>query len=733
MSVESADDLFEQAVSRHEAGQLAEAETLYRQVLAQQPNDADVLQLLGMLNSQLGRKEQALEFLRRALALAPDAPDCHYNFGVVLAELSRPDEAIAAFRRATALKPDFADAYQHLGIALRAKNDLESSAAAFSKAVSLRPDYAEAYNNLGTVLRQQNKLDEAIAAYRRALALRPEAGEIHKNLGNALVAGGDVPGAIEAYRQAVKLRPDDAATAFLLGNTLLTSGHAAEAAEAIRAALALMPNQPEMLNNLANALFVQGEFTAAAEVFGQLIAVKPDFAVAHNNLGNVRKELGQIDAAIECFRNALMLERNPGFHSNLLFTMHLLEPTNPTAIFQEHVGWDRMYGRPPGAENPAYDNNRDPDRPLRIGYVSTDLRDHPVAFFLENLISNHDPKQVEVFVYYAGPRPDAVTQRFMRLVPNWRTIAPNESDARAAERIRQDRIDILFDLCGHTAGNRMLIFTHKPAPIQINYLGYPGTSGLRAMDYRLTDVHADPILSTDSGQVGTTEQFHTEQLIRLPKTFACYRPPDAPPPVGPLPAASRGFVTFGSFSTASKIGASALRAWAEILHRVANSQLLFMAKGTTDPTLQRRIRKPFEDRGIRPNRLRFISRKPFADYLALHQEVDILLDTFPVNGHTVTCHALWMGLPPVTLAGQIHCQRLGASVLNNLDLADLIASTPEQYVEIAVRLAGDLPRLEKLRAGMRERITDSPLARGGDFAWEFESVCRRVWRQWIQK
>jgi predicted O-linked N-acetylglucosamine transferase (SPINDLY family) len=724
MLAESADDLFEQAVSQHEAGKLAEAEALYRQILAAQPNDADVLQLLGMLNSQQGRKEEAVAFLRRALALAPAAPDCNYNMGVVLAELSRHDEAIAALKRATELKPDFAEAFQHLGISLRAQNQLEPAAEAFSKAAVLRPDFAEALNNLGTVLRLQNKFEEAIAAYRKALGLRPLAGEIHKNLGNALAASGDADGAIEAYRQSVNLRPDDVATAFMLGNTLLTSGRAAEAARTIRAALVLQPNSPEMMNNLANALFVQGEFTAAAEVFSQIIALKPEFAVAHNNLGNVKKELGQVEAAMDCFRQSLMLERNPGFHSNLLFTMHLLEPSDPATVFQEHVSWDRIYGNHPEAKTAAHDNDRDPDRRLRIGYVSTDLRDHPVAFFIENLISNHDPKQVEVFVYYAGPRPDAVTQRFMRLVPNWRNIASYD-DARAADAIRQDRIDILVDLSGHTAGSRLMIFTRKPAPIQINYLGYPDTSGLAAMDYRLTDGYADP--------VGKTERFHSEHLIRLPKTFAIYRPPDAAPPVGPLPAANRGFVTFGSFSTASKIGDSVLRAWTEILHRVADSRLLIMAKGITDPTLQRRLRKPFDDRGIARDRLRFVARRPFVDYLALHREVDILLDTFPVNGHTVTCHAIWMGVPPVTLAGETHIQRLGASVLNNLDLPELIASSPQEYVEIAVRLAGDLPRLDRLRSGMRERFSASPLARGREFAAEFESACRQAWRQWIQK
>jgi protein O-GlcNAc transferase len=723
MPAESVDDLFEQAVGRHEAGELAEAEALYRKILAAQPNDSDVLQLLGMLNSQMGRKETAVELLRRALALAPDAPDCHYNLGIVLAELSRYEEAIVALRRATALKPDFAEAFQHLGISLRANKELEPAAAAFSRAVELQPEFGEALNNLGTVLRLQNKLEESIAAYRRALVLRPEAGEIYKNLGNALSARGEVAEAIDAYRQAVKLRPDDHATAFSLGNLLLTSGQAGESVRVLRAAQVLLPSSPELLNNLANGLFVLGEFTAAAEVFSQLIALKPDFAVGHNNLGNVRKELGQIEAAMDCFRQALMLERNPGFHSNLLFTMHLLEPPDPAAIFQEHVSWDRIYGNRPEARTRSHDNDRDPDRRLRIGFVSTDLRDHPVAFFLEDLIANLDANQVEVFAYYAGPRPDAVTQRFMRLVPNWRNIAQVD-DSRAAEMIREDRIDILVDLSGHTAGSRLLIFTHKPAPIQINYLGYPATSGLATMDYRMTDEYADPIAKT--------ERFHSEELIRLPRTFAVFRPPETAPPVGPLPAANRGFVTFGSFSTASKIGNSVLKAWGEILHRVKDSQLLIMAKGSTDPTLQRRLTRPFEERGISRDRLRFVARRPFADYLALHQEADILLDTFPVNGHTVTCHALWMGLPPISLAGETHIQRLGASVLNNMNLGELIASSPAEYVEIAERLAGDLPRLAALRSGMRERFNASPLADGRQFAREFETACRRIWRRWAQ-
>lgn len=611
---------FDLALQHHRAGRLAEAEQLYRHVLAEEPQHADAIQNLGILAGQLGRKEEALKLNQRVVALRPDSADAHVN----------------------------------LGNALRDNGQLEDAIAAFGRAIALRPDFAQAHSNLGNALRAGGQLDEAIAAHRQAIALNPSLFQVHSNLGDALTDKGLAEEAIAAYREA----------------------------------LILNPNLPE----------------------------------EHFKIGDILRKQWRLDEAVIEYRHALRL--SPSFreaYPNLFFALHYQVPYDRLAIYREHISWAQ--GNVDGLASQArpHLNTPDPERRLRIGYVSSDFREHAVAFFIESLLASHDPREVDVFCYIDMAKSDATTQRLRKMVPNWRETTGRD-DSAVGQMIRDDRIDILVDLSGHSAGNRLLVFAVRPAPVQVAYLGYFDTTGMKAMDYRFTDDFADP--------PGMTEQFHTEQLMRLPRTFACYCPPAAAPDVGPLPAISNGYVTFANFGILQKINLPLLECWSEILGRVPRSRLMLMAKGLQHASVQQRILAIFRDRGIDPERLTLLKARSLEEYLAMHQRVDVILDSFPVNGHTVTCHGLWMGVPVVSLAGNAYCQRLGFSVMSNLGLSDLVAQTPREYAEIAVRLANDLPRLMELRATMRARMLQSPLMDGPGFARNIEAAYRQIWRTW---
>jgi len=342
---------------------------------------------------------------------------------------------------------------------------------------------------------------------------------------------------------------------------------------------------------------------------------------------------------------------------------------------------------------------------------------------------------VEVFCYADVARPDQVTERLRKLVPHWHDIH-KVPDAQAAELVRGHGIDLLIDLAGHTAHNRLLLFAHKPAPVQVTWLGYSNTTGMTAMDYRLTDGFADPppiLPSVPSAFSPAADALHTETLVRLPDIFACYRPPEDAPPINPLPALVKRHITFGSFHTLAKLNDPLFELWARILSQVPNSRLLMVAAGLNEPTCRERLAAFFGARGIAPDRLDFRGNQPLAKYLAAHHEVDLTLDSYPFTGHTIACHALWMGVPVVTLAGESHRSRMVASVLHAAGLSELIAGTPEEYVDIAIQLTKDLPRLANLREGLRYRLRITSLLDAARFARNMEDAYRAMWRYWCEK
>lgn len=460
----------------------------------------------------------------------------------------------------------------------------------------------------------------------------------------------------------------------------------------------------------------------AMEYFERSIRARPGDAVFHNNIGSVLVQAGRTEEAAVYFRKALEIDPSLNIaHINLIFVMVLLESARPEDVYAEHVAWAKIHADPLLAQAKPHNNSRDRERRLRIGYVSADFRQHALSYFIEPALAQHDSTAVEVFCYYSGRVADDVTRRLAQYADHWHEIRDLDDD-HAAGLIRSHGIDILVDLSGHLRDNRLLVFARKPAPIQLTYLAYPNTTGMSAMDYRITDAVCDP--------PGATERYYRETLIRLSRCMWCYQPGADMPALSPSPARRTGRVTFASMNGANKVTERMLSLWGRILGEVPDSRIVL----TTVPELGReRIGDALSQAGVAEERISMHDRLPTKDFLALYAGIDIMLDTFPMNGGTTTCEALWLGVPVITRSGDIFQSRAGLSILGGMGLDELVAGSDDEYVRIAVDLARDGARVAALRSGLRERMRASPLADGHGYARALEAAYREAWRTWCSR
>jgi predicted O-linked N-acetylglucosamine transferase (SPINDLY family) len=574
--------------------------------------------------------------------------------------------------------------------------------------------------NLGANHHALEQFVEAERYYREAVRLDPQCATARNALGSSLLSQGRNEEALAEFRAAMRLDPEDALNHIHASAALQQEGKMDAALASLDEALRLDPNNADAYNNIAMIRNEQGRRDEAEAAARRAIELRPDLTQAHNNLGVAVMALGRMEEAIASTREAARLDPTRSLHhSNLIYMLNYVSKYDAATVFAEHLEWGRRHADPLTAVAAPHALDRSPHRRLKVGYVSGHFMDHAVNFFTEPILASHDHANFEVFCYAHVPRPDDVTARLRPYADHWRDIA-YLPDPQAADLIRQDQIDILVDLTGHIGGTRLLIFARKPAPIQVTYIGYQNTTGMRAMDYRLTDAWADP--------PGTTDAYYTEKLVRLPRAFFCYLPSANAPPVAPLPARSQGHITFGSFNAFPKVTPQVLATWAELLGRVPDSRLVIVADAT--PSLVEYLNRTWTEHELDPQRVTLADRRPRLDYLRLIDRVDIALDPFPFNGHTTTCDALWQGVPVVTLAGDQYVSRFGSSAHVNLGLEDLIARSPQQYVDVAARLAGDLPRLERLRGSLRDRMAASPLLDFVGFTRNLEAAYRHMWIDW---
>jgi predicted O-linked N-acetylglucosamine transferase (SPINDLY family) len=580
---------------------------------------------------------------------------------------------------------------------------------------------ADEQHRRGLDFQAQGRLREAETALRRSVALAPHRGKFLNNLGSLLGQIGSYEEAAEWFRRAIQVEPSYAKAHSNLAVSLVKLERFDEAEAEARAAIALQQDLPEAHAALGACLAGIGKPVAAINAFHAALELRPDLRDAVVHLATLLADVGRQDAAVEIMRR--LLERAPGdraLYSNLLYALHHAHGDNAQLLLSEHCTWVERYADS-SLSTDTYANDRSPERRLRVAYVSADFRDHPAARFLLPLIESHDAAQVEVVCYSDVFRPNEITARFRAASHLWRETGALTNEA-FAEKVRQDRIDVLVDPTGYMANNRISAFADKPAPVQVSYFGYPGTTGLRTIGYRITDPLLDP--------PGVTDAHYTESLIRIASSAMVYSPLTPTPEIGPLPANRNGFVMFGALNRLSKVTPTIIGLWAQVLAAVPRARLMILSPSAVEPATNAEICQLLARHGISSDRLDIAHRAPREKYLELFNHIDVHLDTFPYNGCTTTCDALWMGVPTVTLAGRAYASRMGLSLLTHAGLADLVATSPAEYVNIAAGLATNQPRRTELRESMRHRLLKSPLMDYHGLAREMESAFRFAWRQW---
>lgn len=635
---------------------------------------------LAAAHHQAGRFAEAEAIYRRLLGSYPGHPGLLNELGILAMRSGRPVEARQWFEQAVAADSQRADFLNNLGMVLEAMGEFAPAAVALENALRCDPKLGAAFYNLGNVRMKQGELSAARDLFRQALECDPAHPQAHLNLGLALSKMGQLDEAVTAYR----------------------------------AGLARASGFAPLWNNLGNALKNRGDHDGAIHAYQAGLAGGAD-ALCINNLGDSLLESGRAAEASECFRQAVTL--NPTLHeahSNLIFSLHLLPESTPEQIAAEAHRWWTLHGEPIAAQRRWHHNDRSPERRLRIGYVSPDFRAHPVGRHMLPIVLGHDRKQFEVFCYSDVNAADELTTQFREAADHWRDTA-RMTDVEIADAVARDRIDILIDLALHTHGNRLLVFARKPAPVQVTFAGYPGTTGLGNIDYRLTDRFLEPPdLSSEHGAeepIGLAGSFwlFEGEANELPERAADHR------------------VVLGGLSKFTKVNPRVVALWSRVLRGVPEARLVLLCP---EGESRERVAEQFEREGIARERIECVARSSRAEFLALLGRVDLLLDTFPYNAHTTLCEALWMGVPAVSLVGETAVSRGGLSILSQVDLGELAVSSEDEYVRVATRLANDLSELSGLRTGLRERMRRSPLMDAAAYVRDLEQHFRVMWQRW---
>ncbi len=673
-------------MARHGKGDVAGAIADYESLAKRDPVHPGLLANLATALKQAGRRDEALETFARAVAAKGAPPEAWFNYGNLLLESRKRDEAEAAYRRALELNPDLFPAAARLGRVLYGRGELEESERWYRAALERAPKHAETLSSYGVVLKDLGRRDEAIDCWQRVLAVEPKLSAAHNNLG-------------ALYRMMRKPK--------------LANDH-------LRAALRLEPRDAVAAANLAHVLLEAGQTTEAEILARGITERSPESAEGHHMLGFALAYQGDVEAAIGEFRAAHKLSPKSGAAiSSALFASLYSDRRDAEAVLELHreLAPEIVPAHPPLT---TWKNGRDPSRRLKVGYLSPDLRTHPVSMFLEPILEHHDKKEFEVICYSTTNAPDATTERLQSHSAQWHDCS-GWGDARIAALIESDGVDILVDLAGHTAQNSASVFRAKPAPVQVAYIGYPGSTGLPEMEWLLADDKLCP---------PGAERHCSEKVMRLEQSYWCYRPPAAAPDPGPLPALANGYVTFGSYNAYQKLTDRTVALWADVLKAVPGSRLALKALAFADDNVRRAASRRFAKAGIEEARIETLPPTDPSAYLQEYRRLDIALDPTPYNGATTTCEALWMGVPVITLAGDRFCGRMGTSVLRALGYPELIAESPEAFVRIAGALARDLRKLQAVRGQLRGRMSASPLCDGPRSTKAVEKAYRAMWVAW---
>lgn len=757
-TMDAAEKMFQQALNMQDAERHAEAEATYRNVISINPDHVAACNNLGGLLFHRKELEEALQYFQRAAEADPSNADAQINLGDVLQAMGKKETSIERYRRALEISPRNVVALIRLGNIQSNMSQLTEAATSYRQALSLaphnaeanlnlcsvlidlgqpgpaevccrdvltlEPDCAEAHNNLGLIMKARRQDEAAIACFQKALSLKVDFSSAHINLGSLYQTMGKLGEAQASYRAAIAINPDAAAAHSNYGNVLQSLGHFEQAKVSYFRALELEPDLALAHNNLGTLYERGGNLRDAATRYERAIKLKPDYAEAYSNFGGVLKDMGRLPKALEAVAHAIAIDASCILaHNNLLFIQNYVGHQTAEQLLADAKRFGAVVTRQarPFKDHP---NSLDPLKVLKVGFVSGDLGNHPVGYFLESVLSalqSQSSGQLEVFAYPTFPSDDETSKRLKACCQGWHS-AVGLSDEALAKRIHQDGIDILIDLAGHTAHNRLPVFAWKPAPIQVSWLGYCATTGVAEMDYYIADAIALP--SSLEGQF-------VESIWRLPESYLCLSRPNANVPVVAAPALTSERVTFGSFNNLTKMTDETVHLWARILHAVPQSRLFLKSRQLGDESVLQATLTRYANHGIGADRLILEGHvNERGSHLAAYNRVDIALDPFPYNGVTTTAEALWMGVPVLTLAGDRFLARQGVSLLTNAGLPDWIASDLDDYVDRAMRHAGDLRSLATLRSGLRQQVLASPIFDAARFAAHFEAALRGMWEKW---
>lgn len=669
--------------------QPAEAVPLLEQVCQTDQLDSRLWFLLAAAYQELGAFAKAADTYRHVIEIEHGHIDAHYYLGNTCLALGDSPGAVTAFQETIRLRPDHFQARFNLGALYELQKNFAAAEECFRDALRLEPQNPELHYNLGNVYQTLGQYEEAINSYRNAIELKPGFIQSYNNLGLVLEQVGRLEEAIASYQRALAIRPDFVEAHSNMGVALNGLGRLEEAAACYRRALAIRPNDAETFNNLGNVLTLQGRLDEAISSYQKALTIRPDYATAH---------------------------------SNMLFAQLHLPDIALTRIIESHKEWAAVHASHHRASWKKFDNNRDPERRLVLGFCSGDFRRHPVGYFIIRVFESLRAENCDIVCYSTHTGCDDLTVRFKATATKWRD-AHHLSDDQLCEIIRQDRVDILFDLTGHNAKSRLLAFARKPAPLSITWAGYMATTGLDAIDYILADRFEIP---------EGTERFYVEKVIRMPAVFVCYDPPEYAPEVSSLPALASGHITFGSLNRLNKLNTEVITTWAEILRRIAGSKLILKTKELSCPHTRDRVASTFRQHGIDSSRVDFHGGSSHKQHMLAYNSIDIQLDTFPYTGSTTTLESLWMGVPVIALPNETFAGRHSLTFLSNIGLTEVIARDAGHYIDLAVSLAGDLTRLTELRAGLRSRLAQSPACDGPRFARSLMAELRTAWREWCR-
>lgn len=729
-----------------------EAEAAMRKAILISPEEPEIHNNLGSVLMSLGRDNEAIASFVDAIRLFPEYAEAYNNLGNAQVTLNQFGAAIDSYNRALLIRPEYAEVHYNLGTLLQGQGNIHSAVSSYRRALEIRPDFAEASYNLAGALKELKQLPAAIACYKDAIAAAPDYADAYFNLGLTLKENGQPDDAISSLRRAIEVKPDFANAYNMLGISLHEMGALDESASCYRKAISIEPRTVIFHNNLGLVLhdFEQADVVLAS--YHKAIEINPNYANAYNNLGLTLYELGQHDEAIECYQKCIeldpelpevycnygtalrdmgnideaihhyikALQLRPSFenaYDALLFCVNYHPDLSGEEIYAYYREYQNFFGAPFLSTWKPHTNQRDSSQKLRIGYVAASFHSHACRHFLQPLLANHDRQHFEIYAYAQISKSDEFTESYKQYCDHWIPTRGMTDDA-LAERIRSDGIDVLVDISGHTAGNRLQVFARKPAPVSLHWLDFGYTTGLEAIDYYLTD---------DATIPEGSQQLFSETPWKLPGVAYAYRPAEGMGEVNTLPAKERGYVTFGTLTRAVRINEHVIRVWSEILKATPNARLVVNSGNYQNIRMKEFLLNRFVEQGIAPERLAIGCDSPPWDVL---RGIDIGLDCFPHNSGTTLFETLYMGIPFVTLANRPSVGRLGASVLHGLGHPEWIAETEAEYIFKAVALAADMPALEQLRSGLRAEMQQSALMDEIGFTRSVEDAYQQMWKRW---